>query len=997
MSYTEFHGEGPTLRSQVMLKRSTDCGVTWSSAIRVSDPKDHVNQGTSIAIDPRTGTVFVSYRRFDPDLTDNTDLDAMMVARLPVGAGRFDPPGHVHKFKKLPTHVKRDLDRLFEHRGKDEFEGSGANPKEVSDQVDQFDLGTTGFNFRTNAYPTMAADGTGRIYIAWTQRGFGADTDGDDGARLVITSTRDGRTFAPLRTVEDHDVPGRGHQLMPSMTFAGGKLMLVFYDIRETQALAAAGSVHDRAISDANKMIRHTIDIRSAMALPADSPNFAPSVQVSEYQMGFNPRSGQIEELQANPPNLPMFQKGTVPFMGDYIDVAAAPAFIPGTNGKWRYNTEANGVPPVFHAAWTDNRDVRPPTTRDPVTGKLDWTQYTPAKMSPDQAPRTSIFLPGATVPECTVNNNNAGSRNQNVYSSRITGSGLLAGSPGNTKPLSMELQRSFVVFAQNTDDVTRSFRMTILNQPPGGRASFDQFPLPPYTSASPAPDTAIEMIVLPRSTASRTVYVTSTVRNARIDVRVSELVDLTKLPPSAYPTAGELDGGAQAHVILNPDIENPDIENPDIENPDIENPDIENAEVYNPDIENPDIENPDIENPDIENPDIENPDIENPDIENPDIENVSVSNPDIENPDIENPDIENPDIENPDIENPDIENPDIENGAIADVTWVVTNTGNTTAAFNVNLFLAQQQLPSSLATQLILLKTYRTPVTVPNGCQLAFQTRNVLIANIPNPVLVPPNGRPSNPNDPHAENATLWLEPGEKGRIVMRVFDNDVTDNVLVPKFDADGNPILDKNGNQKFVSIDAAALPSEDITPVVQQQSVNSEDAEAGVTDPPIVTPTGSNLFFLQQPTTTVVNATMTPPVRVRVIDNAGAVVPGVAVTLGLNVPGVVLSGNAAVTDETGVATFGALQINTPGYRLHPERNRRRYHAGLGAIQRIQRAAAGARGGPCGDAGVDAACPEHQHHDYADGDEPWPSGGDGCGPDRCVAGGGNVHQRDR
>ena len=115
--------------------------------------------------------------------------------------------------------------------------------------------------------------------------------------------------------------------------------------------------------------------------------------------------------------------------------------------------------------------------------------------------------------------------------------------------------------------------------------------------------------------------------------------------------------------------------------------------------------------------------------------------------------------------------------------------------------------------------------------------------------------------------------------------------------------------------MSIDATVLPTEDVTPVVQQQSVNTEDAEAGVTDPPIVTPTGSNLFFLQQPTTTVVNATMAPPVRVRVIDNAGAALPGVAVTLSLNVPGVVISGNAAVTDATGVATFGAVQINTPG----------------------------------------------------------------------------------
>ena len=457
---------------------------------------------------------------------------------------------------------------------------------------------------------------------------------------------------------------------------------------------------------------------------------------------------------------------------------------------------------------------------------------------------------------------------------------------------------------------------MTILNQPPGGRASFDQFPLPPFTAASPPPLTAIEMIVPPRSTASRTVYVTSSDPHARVDIDVvGDRRPHRRCRRRSIRPRGELDGGAEALVILNPDIENPDIENPDIENPEIDNPDIDNAEVYNPEIENPDIENPDIDNPDIDNPEIENPDIENPDIENPDIENVRVSNPDIENPDIENPDIENPDIENPDIENPDIENPDIENGAIADVTWTVTNTGNTTAAFNVNLFLAPaaaalghrhaadpaQDLPDAGHGAEWL------PAGVP-GSQRPHRQHSQSRAGAAQRPAVEPQRPPCGKR--HAV-----ARARRTGRIVMRVFDNDVSDNVLVPKLDANGNPILDKNGNPKFASIDAAALPSEDVTPVVQQQSVDTEDAEAGVTDPPIVTPTGSNLFFLQQPTTTTVNATMAPPVRVRVIDNAGAAMPGVAVTLSLNVPGVVISGNAAVTDATGVATFGALQINTPG----------------------------------------------------------------------------------
>ncbi len=869
VAYSSITGDAATLRSEILLTRSMDCGNTWSAPIKVSRPEDAVNQGSSLTIDPRTGAVYVGWRRFDPDLTDTNDLDAIMVARLPFGASKFDTPNRAHRFRKPERKVGRKLHRLFEHRA-NRFKD--VSPNEATENLDQFDLGTTGFNFRTNAYPTMAADGSGRVYIAWTQRGFAADptpiTDpnGLGGARIVIATTRDGRNFSTPQPVDDHLDPGRGHQLMPSMAFAGGKLMLVFYDMRDSKA-----ATHNRISSDYNtiSLLRQTIDIRSAMASPGDNPAFAPSVKVSDYLMGFNTLSGKIEELQVNPPNLPMFKLGTVPFIGDYIDVAAAPAFVPTGKGKWAYNTASTGALPTFHAVWTDNRDVRPP--RDG-----NWSNYAPpTKMTPEQLNGLSLF-DGSVVPQCVDGVGNPGSRNQNVYSARITG-GLLAGSPGNAKPLSTELQRGFVVFAQNTSALeTKSFRMTILNQPPGGRASFDQFPAPPYIGAVPPPETAIEMIVPPLSTASRTVYVTSSDPKAQLNVDVTELVDLRTLAsPALYPTAPEMTAGLEARVILNPDIENPDIENPDIENPDIENPDIENTEVYNPDIENPDIEN------------------------------VRVANPDIENPNLYNPDIENPDIENPDIENPDIENPDIENGAIADITWKVTNDGNTTASFNVNLFLAQQQLPAGVKTQLVLLKTYRTPVTVRNGCQLAFQTRNILLANIRNPILVPPGGGTANANDPAETNATLWLAPGEEGRIVLRVIDDDTSNNV----------PVTKPDGGVEYV--DPSLVPSEDVSPAVQQQAVNSDDVDDGLTDPPLVTPTGANLFFLQMPTDTVAGAPIAPPVSVQVRDLAGAVLPGTTVTLSLGslVLDASLSGNVAISDPAGIATFPALAVSVPG----------------------------------------------------------------------------------
>jgi hypothetical protein len=128
----------------------------------------------------------------------------------------------------------------------------------------------------------------------------------------------------------------------------------------------------------------------------------------------------------------------------------------------------------------------------------------------------------------------------------------------------------------------------------------------------------------------------------------------------------------------------------------------------------------------------------------------VRVANPDIDNPDIDNPDIDNPDIDNPDIDNPDIDNSAVDGDSLmTDVTWAITNTGNTTASYNVNLFFAQQTFDPRIQTQLILYRTYKTPVV--RGCDLKTETHNVLVANIPDPHLVTPNDGVSEPNDPRS------------------------------------------------------------------------------------------------------------------------------------------------------------------------------------------------------------------------------------------------------
>ncbi len=882
VAYTAITGDDATLASQIFVKRSMDCGATWSQPMRVTNPGDQINQGASLAVSPQTGDLFVAWRRFaTPTLTES---DAVMVSRLRINGSAFDAPGRARGLRRTGP-VAEALERIFEHRKK------RARQTTTVTAVDQIDQGTGPFRFRTNAYPSVAVDGAGRAYVAWSERGFAAarpdPTDGD--ARILVATTTDARTVSAPVVVDDQPAQP-GHQLMPSLTFSGGRLMLVYYDLRETSAQLFGRTIDDALTTNGK---RHTIDIRASLGTPGATPAFAPSVRVSDYLMGFRDASPtasrEPDQLQFNPPNLPMFRLGTVPFIGDYIDVAPSPAFVPAANGEWAYNTASNGQVPLFHAVWTDNRDVRPPLDGN-------WANYAPPTIIGQSPTRPSLFDASQTVGACVAGN--AGSRNQNIYTARI-GGGLLVGAPGNAKPLSPTVQRGFVVFAQNQTTVTKTFRMHVLAQPAGGRASFEQFPLPPYTASSPAPLTVIDVRVPARSTASRTVYATSTDPKAQLSIDVSEVAAVGGV---AIP------GGLAGRVVLNPDIENPDIENPDIENPDIENPDIENAEVYNPDIENPDIENPDIENPDIENPDIENPDIENIVVANPDIENVGVGNPDIENPDIENPDIENPDIENP----------DIENGALADVTWTVSNVGNTTAAFNVNLFLANavptcapgQPATSCLSTQLIVYKTYKTPVLAPNGCDLRTETRNLMLFNVPNPNFITAGEGLPDQNHPSEQNATLWLAPGEVGRVTLRVYDNDTSNNVIVTNLDG------------STASIDPAFNPATVVTAAISAQGVDVLDPP-GATEPPAVTTTGTNLFFLQQPTSTLPGATLAPEVRVRVWDNTGAPLPGVTVSIALDNPpaGVLLSGTTtALADVDGIAEFTTLAVNLPatGLRL-------------------------------------------------------------------------------
>ena len=804
LAYSVFVGNDINTRTKILFTRSTDCGATWSNPIKLSEGFP-VNQGTMAAVDPVSGAVYVAWRQ----LKNVNNPDAILVAKSVDGGRTFTKATQVASFEP-------------------------------------FDQGTTSAAIRTIAFPMMAVDGNGRFYLAWPARVGPLAIDGKRDGRIVVSTSSDGVSWSTPVAVDNP--PSRGHQFMPAITVVQGKVLVGYYDQQEDstagelRCLSAAcqatppesrttamfdevrvpmgdlaapaqpGKVFANPFMDAPPsgfgfgalLRRHTIDVRVAQAdVPLiGAPTFAPSVRVSQYLFGSSSQGTDktVRQLRFNVPNLPLFALGTKPFLGDYTDLAAL-AFLPPntTAGAWTYNVNSNASDssPVVHQTWTDNRDVRPPADGN-------WQNYTP------------LITPvvGPAGPACAVGQ--AGMKDQNIYTSRIT-QGLLVGSLGNSKTLGYKqgsttelLQRAFVVFVQNATNQTRYYRLTIANQPAGGQASFLQ---------SGTVLTTLDVAIARRSSISRTVFATSTDPHARITVNVTEITGLK---------GGPVSNGLKSFVLLNGDITNP---NP--VNGDITNGDITNHEAYNGDLTNLGTASGDLTNGDLTNGDITNGDITNGDITNGDLTNGDITNGDLTNMGQPQGDLTNGDITNGDLTNGDITNGDITNGNIVDVTWKLTNRGNTSASYHLKTLL-KGAIPTGFKTQLILHKSYTTPVLGVTSCKLTERTQTVVLANIPNPVFIGDltNGDLTNGDITNGDltNATLALAPGETAKITLRMVDPNKTAGVNVCGDITRYDPVARKLVKVNVPCAAGDFSPGDAVKPIVQPAAINT-DAPARV----------------------------------------------------------------------------------------------------------------------------------------------------------------------
>jgi Right handed beta helix region len=879
-------------KSRIVVARSADNGASWTTTSPLLSIGALRNHGSSLAIDPLNGEVYVAWRVF----YDNWPL--MVVARSTNGKV-FLPASPISDL--FPT---RNLEQIVA-----QLKGEKLQP------FDQFSSAAGApATARALAFPHLVAGVVGgktRLYAVWQERAdvnpqsptFGYPS-ATGSPRVMFTMSSNGLNWTPRRAIdagprtENALQPGlgpevtrpSGPQLQPALNISGTanpELLLAYYEAR--------GELELPFESNFVSGIERQMDVRVARIDPSTGLLRAASTQVSQYPVktnsgpdGATAQWGERAEGSGpavNLPNLKMYSGGNNGFFGDYMALASSKVFE-WSGGKWNWAAD----PSPALAMWTDSRHARFPintaTGLPDING--DWTAYTPLRPT----------LPAMPPPTC----GNVGMRDSNPYFSEI--GAVVAGSPQTFKPLTV--QRAFVAYVANRTAVDRTFRLEILdNETAGLDGSFDQ-------SAFGAAGDVREVTIFANSSNVQTVWVQPNLGNPTASVRVK--VEETNSIGGAIKA-----NGLKATIVLNPDPNNNALTPVPSLVPGFDgNPAgmIEHTELHNPQISTPQISTFNIRAPQISSPQISTPQISTPQISTP-----QISTPQISTPQISTPQISTPQISTPQISTPQISTVSEDNGT--DVVYTVNNIGNTWSAYNVlfNVPNVDALLTSgNYQFQVIVTRTSLIQgfTQTAQGCAPAAVPQVQVLANIPIPANSVPqistirNPQIATPQISTPQIATFALAPlggvaGLNDPLAAEQIGTVLPDEVKITLRAIRLTPI-------------SAGGPTFDPAQVITKLASQSTNVIAGVPQPPGSQPVvveASGGAFVTQPSNGTANVALSPVVRVRVLDTTGAIVPGAPVTLSLSVnpTGATLTGNNAVSGVDGIAQFPSLAVNLPG----------------------------------------------------------------------------------
>jgi HYR domain len=758
VAYAVFTGNTEQDGTKIIYTRSTSYGDNWDPATTLSESQS-INQAPDIATDQATRRVVLVWRRFANPTSNQTD--AIMSA------------------------ISLDDGRSF------------GKPIVVANTC-SFTQNTTSASFRTTTHPFITFDGTA-FHAIWAERQGPCGATPTGYSRIVMSNLSFGGSTAtwsnpsPVDTVS----PGsrRGHEFLPAIVSAGNRILVSWLDTRNDVRVGDSYPdpipdpyVNDYVFAGKTKVRRRSADIFAAEAFAGQTPTFGAPKQVSRYLFGVFPGEPAPRPLERNKVNPRMFQAGKVPFLGDYTTAAAVRFVLKdpiNSPNVWVSSAGAPNVQPIFQLAWTDNRLVR----GDVSAGLADatGTPYTPP-------PPSIQSEPDPTTPRGVCSPTTAGTRDQSVFSARITPPVVLLTASASKPTIFSDatgthrIRRSYALVVRNTsqssdDDKTISLDIGSVLQP-GVTASFRK-----VTPAFPAPLTTLTGVALPhRSSIARTVYVESAESLARpvVEINVRE------------------NGALVATVYLNANGNAAPLDDPLDPNQRITSGDaVDSIELHTPDIVyratsigTPAIDDPAIDDPAIDDPAIDDPAIDDPAIDDPAIDDPAIDDPAIDDPAIDDPAIDDPAIDDPAIDDPAIDDASVSASSIFDrdtstgtnntgqkltqITWKVALKGNTTTSMTSKVFLNVSDATLAALklaigpgkSQLLVSRRYRTSDVRGPNCTPVRVSSYQVIANIVDPVLT---NSPTPPDlvNPTASEPSFAIPPGDTVYLTFRLWGN--------------------------------------------------------------------------------------------------------------------------------------------------------------------------------------------------------------------------------
>jgi uncharacterized protein YjbI with pentapeptide repeats len=814
VAYSNFVGQDPTNpHPQVLVATSTDCGNTFGKPKKVSQSVA-TNQGTVLTIDPQNGTVYLIWRQFATPA--NGVPDAIYFVKSTNGGSTWTAPALVAN--NVP---------FFEQ----------------DTETGQFRAEA----FATAAV-SVGTDGKSRVHVAWAQSGVGPN---GDGRIMLTTSSDGGATWtkpAPVDNVFQTQaaVPyagglgpigwtafnpfnpgGFGHQYQPALNAIGPKLTLIWQDQRldhtfgllkclspcsstghnlhdftevRTPLTAKSGAsdsvanVFTPTISDVGLNVRHTVDVFGGQAIVGDNnPTFA-ATRVSQYRFG-SPKVAYttarprlpIQQVQFNAPNLPLFAKFTLPFDGDYNDVAGQAIKATGNPAKpYDWNLDPNTV---VHATWTTNQDVVTPKDGN-------WANATPISTLNG----TTLTTNGACVP------GQEGIQNQNVYTATLF-NGIDAYAVVNSKYLNSSTPRQFNIVVVNGTgaQINGGVTLSIVSQPVGGTASFK-----PSASLLTLPNLNLR----PFSSLTRTVWVTSSNPGATVTVNVSV-------------------GGTVIPVLLNPDPAGT-VQNAS-QAPDVIVNNQSDVTIVNTPLSNAELTDNNLTDNNLTDNNLTDNNLTDAELTDNNLTDNNLTDNNLTDNNLTDNNLTDNNLTDNNLTDNNLTDNNLTDAGMVDATFTLFNNSTTDVALDVKALMRGQTIPSGYKVQLIIHKTYNSHIpdlskrATGGSCGYSRSSQSVTVVNANSPNISPIDQSLGQTNDTGPDEYTLSLLPSEIGRVTFRLVKNGQT----IDQNQAAASEL--GNNGVKMVGVNASStiVP----TPVVIDTLAIS-DATAGINYSPLTT---------------------------------------------------------------------------------------------------------------------------------------------------------------